>query len=242
MNRRAHFEIGHIRIVWSVEKVLKFGKSSKIEKNHEKMKTKSQKSWKTMKNGEKMKNHFFKICLWLICGYLGADFNHFGTFLITFEALPVDLDSRSTTDKFWKSEIFIFFHRKFLLWVVSQSWRAGEDFPVYESFKVELLQKICKSIHYVLSRMSPLHSDDSMSAFKNIGFTKRFQVSALWNRLPGLESQNPPTSQSEGSETDLQAHLGSTSKLILEWSQKKFDNFPGYSVQLKRWFHDSLGW
>ena len=105
----------------------------------------------------------------------------------------------------FETQIFDFFHRKFLLWAVSQSWRAGEDFPVYESFKVELLQKICKSIHDVLSRMSALHSDDSISAFKNIGISWLQKVLALWNRL-----RKPKSTKS------LQARLGSTSKLILE--------------------------
>ena len=111
--------------------------------------------------------------------------------------------------------------RKFLLWAVSQSWRAGEDFPVYESFKVELLQKICKSIHDVLSRMSALHSDDSISAFKNIGISWLQKVLALWMSPDELGNASKMSLEHHlRSKDHFQAHLGKNSTFSKKCSRR----------------------
>ena len=129
----------------------------------------------------KWKNHFFKICLWLVCGCLGADFNHFRNvsdhFWSTSDRFkPTGINYKQILKK-WK---FWFFSSEISSLIGSRVGGLVRIFPVYEGFKVELLQKICKSIHDVLSRMSALHSDDSISAFKNIGISWLQKVLALW--------------------------------------------------------------
>ena len=134
------------------------------------------------------------------------------------------------TAPLWNSNIW-FFHRKFLLWAVSQSWRAGEDFWIYESFKVELLQKICKSIHDVLSRMSALHSDDSISAFKNIGISWLQKVLALW-----MSPDAPKMSLEHHlrSKDHFQAHLRKISTFSKN-PEKIRDRSDGWFIEFLLW-------
>ena len=121
-----------IRGVWSVEKILEFGPNP-------------QKSWK---NDEKSKFSFFQnlfmVGLWL----LGSRFqpfrnvsDHFWSTSDRFKPTGINYKQILKKWKFW------FFWSEISSLIGSRVGGLGRIFPVYEGFKVELLQKICKSIH-----------------------------------------------------------------------------------------------